>query len=140
LVLVDVSGLGLTGRQAERALRDCGLTLNRNTVPKDPNGAWYTSGLRLGTPAVTTLGMGPSEMREIAEIFALVLKNVSPVAGSKAKFLLEKGAQREAGERVAGLISRYPVYPEIDLSFLENYFGQDSSAEEARLGSSLAKA
>jgi glycine hydroxymethyltransferase len=139
LVLVDVSGLGLTGRQAERALRECGLTLNRNTVPKDPNGAWYTSGLRLGTPAVTTLGMGPAEMTEIAQILALVLKNTTPVSGSKAKFLIEESAQQEAGERVAGLISRYPVYPEIDLSFLENFFGHGPSLEEMSVGSSLAK-
>jgi glycine hydroxymethyltransferase len=82
--------------------------------------------------------MGPAEMKEIAEIFALVLKNVSPVAGSKAKFRIEEGAKREAGESVARLISRYPVYPEIDLSFLEDFFHQGPSAEEARIGSSLA--
>ena len=78
LVLVDVaSALGITGRQAEEAVRRCGITLNRNPIPFDPNGPWYTSGLRFGTPAVTTLGMGPSEMSEIAAIVALVLKHTT---------------------------------------------------------------
>ena len=63
LVLLDVRPFGITGRQAESAVRECGITLNRNTIPFDPNGPWYTSGLRLGTPAVTTLGMGKEEMR-----------------------------------------------------------------------------
>ena len=64
LLLIDVfGGFGLTGRQAESALRQCGVTLNRNAIPFDPNGPWYTSGLRVGTPAVTTLGMSDTEMR-----------------------------------------------------------------------------
>lgn len=54
LVLLDVSGFGLTGRQAESALLDAGVVTNRNSVPGDPNGAWYTSGIRFGTPALTT--------------------------------------------------------------------------------------
>jgi glycine hydroxymethyltransferase len=68
LVLLDVRPFGITGRQAESAVRECGITLNRNTIPFDPNGPWYTSGLRLGTPAVTTLGMVPADMAEIASI------------------------------------------------------------------------
>ena len=51
---------GLTGRQAESALLDAGVVTNRNSVPRDPNGAWYTSGIRLGTPALTTRGFGPT--------------------------------------------------------------------------------
>ena len=58
LLLVDARPYGLTGRQAETALREAGITLNRNVIPFDPNGSWYTSGARIGTPAVTTLGMG----------------------------------------------------------------------------------
>ena len=65
------------GRQAESACRAAGITLNRNVVPDETNGPWYTSGLRLGTPAVTTLGMGADEMREIAEILAAVLQGAS---------------------------------------------------------------
>ena len=70
LVLVDVRGFGLNGRQAEAAVRGANLTLNRNVIPNDPNGAWYTSGLRLGTPAMTTLGMGADEMDDVADIMA----------------------------------------------------------------------
>jgi glycine hydroxymethyltransferase len=57
LVLMDASGYGLTGRQAESALVDSGIVTNRNSIPADPNGAWYTSGIRLGTPALTTRGL-----------------------------------------------------------------------------------
>src|SRR5260370_41427932 len=78
LVLIDVRPFGLNGRQAEAALRSAGVTLNRNVVPDETNGPWYTSGLRLGTPAVTTLGMGSDDMREIADIVAGVLRATSP--------------------------------------------------------------
>ena len=63
IVLLDVSSFGLTGRQAESALLDAGVVTNRNSVPADPNGAWYTSGIRLGTPALTTRGFGPRRVR-----------------------------------------------------------------------------
>src|SRR5438445_7961710 len=78
LVLVDVRPFGLNGRQAEAALRAAGITLNRNVVPGETNGAWYTSGLRMGTPALTTLGMGAHEMREIGATLAAVLRATSP--------------------------------------------------------------
>ena len=58
LVLIDVTRYGLTGRQAEQALLDSGIVTNRNAIPQDPNGAWYTSGIRIGTPALTTRGLG----------------------------------------------------------------------------------
>ena len=61
LVLIDVSTFGLTGRQAEAALLDAGIVTNRNAVPADPNGAWYTSGVRIGTPALTTRGFGADD-------------------------------------------------------------------------------
>ena len=54
-------------------MREAGLTLNRNAIPFDPNGPWYTSGIRVGTPAMTTLGMGTNEMKEIADIIYTVL-------------------------------------------------------------------
>jgi glycine hydroxymethyltransferase len=131
--LLDVRPYEITGRQAETAVRECGITLNRNTIPFDPNGAWYTSGLRLGTPAVTTLGMGESEMKQIAEILHLVLSNTKPAATksgkpSLAKYKLDPGARDEASARVAEMISRYPVYPEIDLAFVEERFGATSVA------------
>jgi glycine hydroxymethyltransferase len=128
LVLLDVTPYGLTGRQAESALRDAGITLNRNTIPFDPNGAWYTSGLRLGTPAVTTLGMGESEMREIASVMQLVLSNTTPGTTkdgktSKAKYFLDKTIQQQADARIKDVLTKYPVYPEIDLAFLRESFG-----------------
>jgi glycine hydroxymethyltransferase len=123
LLLVDVAdGFGLTGRQAEQALRECGMTLNRNSLPGDVNGPWYTSGLRLGTPALTTLGMGPDEMDEIADIAARVLAATTPRPGedgkpaSKAKFATEPGVVDEAGKRVHALLTQYPLYPQIDLA------------------------
>jgi glycine hydroxymethyltransferase len=125
LILVDVAeGFGLTGRQAESALRACGLTLNRNSLPFDPNGPWYTSGLRLGTPAVTTLGMGEAEMGEIAAVMRRVLAATRPApaadgAPSKAKFHTEPDAADEARSRVRSLLDRYPLYPEIDLGLVK---------------------
>lgn len=132
LFLIDVTPFGLTGRQAESALRDCGITLNRNSLPFDPNGPWYTSGLRIGTPAVSTLGMGEKEMQEIAHVIKLVLSSTKPQivtkgedAGkpSKAKYVTEPEAVREAVSKVKSLLDRFPVYPQLDLNFLQQYFG-----------------
>ncbi|MDB5284246.1 MAG: Glycine hydroxymethyltransferase, partial [Bacteroidota bacterium] len=85
LLLIDVRPYGLTGRQAEGALRECGITLNRNTIPNDTNGPWYTSGLRLGTPAVTTLGMESEQMIEIANFVKEILENTKPDIVKKGK-------------------------------------------------------
>lgn len=131
LFLIDVRGFNLTGRQAESALRECGVTLNRNSLPFDPNGPWYTSGLRMGTPAVTTLGMGEAEMKEIAAIVALVLSGTKPEiiatgdnAGqpSKAKYILPDTVRSEARTRVRKLLDRFVLYPELDLSYLKKTF------------------
>ena len=135
LMLVNVSGFGINGRQAESALIECGITLNRNALPFDPNGPWYTSGLRIGTPAVTTLGMGKEEMKEIAAIITLVLKNTHPAvltkgpkAGtlSKSKAVTEKKAKEEAINRVHALLSRFVLYPELDLNFLKENFCENN--------------
>lgn len=131
LLLVDVSEeRQLNGRQAAGALRDCGFTLNRNAIPKtpqgDPNGAWYTSGLRLGSPAVTTLGMGAEEMKEIAAIISLVLKNTSAL-DKKGKYETAEAVQVEARQRVAELLSKFPVYPELDLDLLTQAAGATAS-------------
>lgn len=132
LMLIDVRPFGLNGRQGESAVRECGITLNRNSLPYDPNGPWYTSGLRIGTPAATTLGMGTEEMKEIAAILKLVLANTKPAtiekgksAGkpSKSKYLLDETAGKEAKNRVVALLRRFPVYPEIDLELLQQRFG-----------------
>jgi len=116
LVLVDVRSFGLTGRQAEGALRSAGITANRNVIPYDPNGAWYTSGVRLGTPAVTTLGMGPGELHEIGEVICRVLHATEPDAsGNKARFHLPEEAREAARKRVTDLLAAYSLYPGIDL-------------------------
>jgi glycine hydroxymethyltransferase len=128
LLLVDVRNFGLTGRQAESALRECGVTLNRNSLPFDMNGPWYTSGIRVGTPAVTTLGMDVSEMKEIAGIMHGVLSNTAAQTDpqthkkSLAKFDTSANAINEARTRVDDLLSRFPVYPELDLEFLLDSF------------------
>jgi glycine hydroxymethyltransferase len=125
LLLVDVRPFALTGRQAESALRSAGVTLNRNVIPYDPNGSWYTSGLRLGTPAMTTLGMGADEMKEIASIVHSVLAATQPETIAKganagkpslANYRLDEKVRQNAAERAADLLRRFPLYPEIDLS------------------------
>jgi glycine hydroxymethyltransferase len=132
LMLIDVTTFGLTGRQGAGALRDCGITLNKNAIPFDQNSPMITSGMRLGTPAVTTLGMGVEEMKEIAAIIKLALSNTKPGvvesgknAGqpSKINYVLDEKAHQEAKARVKGLLDRYPVYPELDLALLQEYFG-----------------
>lgn len=135
LVLLDVTPFGITGRQAESAVRECGITLNRNTIPYDKNGPWYTSGLRLGTPAVTTLGMGEAEMKQIANIMTLILSKTTPEDAksgkSKAKYRIEESAKQEARARVEELLTRYPVYPEIDVEFLEKFFSPQERVASA---------
>jgi len=131
MMLLDVTPLGLNGRQAESILISCGITLNRNALPFDKNGPWYTSGLRIGTPAVTTLGMGPEEMKEIASIITFVLKNSSPAVITKgenegklsmSKAVISDEDRAQALERVRALLSRFVLYPELDLNFLEENF------------------
>ena len=129
LFLANVTSLGLTGRQAESALFECNITLNRNSLPFDPNGPWYTSGLRLGAAAVSTLGMGMAEMEELGNIIALILKNTNPAPDgkdpskkSKAKYTIEGKAKAEAMDRVKKLLDRFPVYPELDLKLLKEAF------------------
>jgi glycine hydroxymethyltransferase len=129
LILVNVRNLNspaITGRQAESALHECGITLNRNSLPFDPNGPWYTSGLRIGTAAATSLGMGTAEMEELGAIIALILKGTSPAADvkdpaktSRAKYAVDPGVKREAEGRVKKLLDRFPVYPELDLELLK---------------------
>ncbi|MDR0640949.1 MAG: glycine hydroxymethyltransferase [Treponema sp.] len=134
LFLVNVRSLhdgALTGRQAESALHECHITLNRNSLPFDPNGPWYTSGLRIGAAAVTTLGMGPAEMEELGAVISLVLRNTSaapdaknPAKKSKAHYIIAENAKKEALERVRRLLDRFPVYPELDLQVLKAAFVQ----------------
>jgi len=129
LILVNVHNAGLTGRQAESALHECHITLNRNSLPRDPNGPWYTSGIRVGTAAVTTLGMTEADMTELGELIAKVIKGTTqakdkkdPSKNSKAKYIIDETVKSEVHLRVKALMDKYPVYPELDLEFLKNAF------------------
>ncbi|MCY1151719.1 MAG: glycine hydroxymethyltransferase [Sphaerochaetaceae bacterium] len=131
LMLLDVTSFNLNGKQAEHVLRTAGITLNRNALPFDPNGPWYTSGLRIGTPAVTSLNMGDNEMLEIADIITTVLENSSPLiltkgknAGkpSKAKAVCKEEVRVEMKNRVKTLLDKFTLYPSLDLDFLQKNF------------------
>jgi len=102
LVLVDLTGAGVTGRQAEESLGAVGIIVNRNTIPFDPRSPLVASGIRLGTPAVTTRGFGKREMNYIAALMAKVITNVS-----------DPGIQRQVREEVSQMCHRFPV-PGID--------------------------
>jgi glycine hydroxymethyltransferase len=121
LVLLDVSSYGLTGRQAESALLQSEIVTNRNSIPHDPNGAWYTSGIRIGTPALTTRGLGPAEMDVIADLMVTVLSETTPATTSKGVpskvgyELPDKVAERIASQATE-LVSGFPLYPGVDLS------------------------
>ena len=121
LLIIDTTQFGITGRHAETALREAGLTVNRNAIPFDANGPWYTSGVRIGSPASTTLGMGKAEMHEIAEIIIDVLSNTKPATvektgqPSKANGITDKTILEKAKQRVRTLLSRFPLYPEIEI-------------------------
>lgn len=115
LVMLDVSGYGLTGRQSEAALLDSGIVTNRNSIPADPNGAWYTSGVRLGTPALTTRGLGPTQMDDIAGLIDTVLAATTPVGESKAKYTLAPAVAAEVHGQAGDLLAKFPLYPAVDL-------------------------
>ena len=119
LVLLDVTSFGLTGRQAESALLDSGIVTNRNAIPADPNGAWYTSGIRFGTPALTTRGFGADEFDRVAELVVEVLSNTQPAAGpngpSKAKYTLADGTADRVRSAAAELLEANPLYPGLTL-------------------------
>ena len=120
LVLLDVSSFGLTGRQAEGALLDAGVVTNRNSIPADPNGAWYTSGIRFGTPALTTRGFGHDEFDKVAELVVDVLKNTeagTTKAGgpSKASYRLADGVADRTRAASAEMLDANPLYPGLEL-------------------------
>jgi glycine hydroxymethyltransferase len=121
LVLIDVSSFGLTGRQAESALLDSGIVTNRNAIPRDPNGAWYTSGVRIGTPALTSRGFGAAEFDRVAELIVDVLTATSPSAAasgapSKAKYEIGDGVAAKTHDAAAELLAANPLYPGLDLA------------------------
>lgn len=121
LMVFDVAAtFGITGKQAESALREASFTVNRNTIPFDPNGPWFTSGVRIGTPALTTLGMKEEQMHEVADLIFMLLSKCSRASGndgnlSKGLHQTEPKALKEVQVRVRDLLAQYPLYPEIVL-------------------------
>ncbi len=120
LVLIDVSGFGLTGRQAESALLDSGIVTNRNSIPRDPNGAWYTSGIRIGTPALTSRGFDADDFDLVAELIVDVLSGTAAAAApsggaSKAKYSIADGLADKTHSAAAELLGARPLYPGLDL-------------------------
>lgn len=121
MVVFSVTKWGLTGRHAETALRSCHITVNRNAIPFDTNGAWYTSGVRIGTPALTTLGLGPEEMKKIAHMIVECLTHTKPAltstgAPSKSNALVDPTSASKIHREVESLLQNYPLYPELDLN------------------------
>ncbi len=102
LVLVDLRPKGLTGKQAEAILEEVGITVNKNTIPFDPESPFVTSGIRIGTPALTTRGMKEDQMREIAAVMGDALE-----AGE------ESDALPGLRKRIEELADAFPLYPEL---------------------------
>ena len=110
LSVIDTNSYDLTGRQSESALLESGIVTNRNSIPNDPNGPWYASGVRVGTPALTTRGLGEAEFEEVAELIHFVLTNTHSVDGSKAKYNLDESVKAESKKRIEELLSQFPLY------------------------------
>ncbi|HEY9879124.1 MAG TPA: serine hydroxymethyltransferase, partial [Leptolyngbyaceae cyanobacterium] len=102
LVLVDLQSIGMTGKRADQLVSEVNITANKNTVPFDPESPFVTSGLRLGSPAMTTRGLGTDEFTEIANIIADRL--LSPE---------DEGVAQNCRKRVAALCERFPLYPHL---------------------------
>ena len=139
IVLLDVSSFGLTGRQAESALLDAGVVTNRNSVPSDPNGAWYTSGIRLGTPALTTRGFGHDEFDTVAELIVHVLQNTQPGTTkdgkpSKASYVLAEGIADKVKDASAEMLDKHPLYPGLNLSCVAQRRDVASSSADSTTG------
>ncbi len=120
IVLLDVTSFGVTGRQAESALLEAGIVTNRNSVPHDPNGAWYTSGIRFGTPALTSRGFGADEFDQVADLVVGVLRETNPTttaagAPGKAKYTLTEGMAKATKTISAEMLDKYPLYPGLEL-------------------------
>ncbi|MDN3509611.1 MAG: glycine hydroxymethyltransferase [Candidatus Neptunochlamydia sp.] len=120
LLVMDVmSSFGLTGRQGETAMREAFMTVNRNVIPNDVNGAWYTSGIRIGTPALTSRGLKENEMRQIADLMVDLLKaskakTVERTGKSgRAKVRIDAQVLEKVKKEVTELLRNFPLYPEL---------------------------
>jgi glycine hydroxymethyltransferase len=102
LMLLDLRSIGMTGKRADQLVSGVNITANKNTVPFDPESPFVTSGLRLGSPAMTTRGMGVPEFTEIANIIADRLLNPD-----------DEAVAEQCRQRVASLCDRFPLYPHL---------------------------
>jgi glycine hydroxymethyltransferase len=102
LLLVDLRSISMTGKRADQLMGEINITSNKNTVPFDPESPFVTSGLRLGSPAMTTRGMGTAEFTEIANIIADCLINPE-----------DEAVKQDCRRRVASLCDRFPLYPHL---------------------------
>ena len=102
LLLVDLRSVAMTGKRADQLMGEINITSNKNTVPFDPESPFVTSGLRLGSPAMTTRGMGTAEFTEIANIIADCLMNPE-----------DEAVKQDCRRRVASLCDRFPLYPHL---------------------------
>ncbi len=102
LMLIDLRPQEMTGKVAEKLLDEIGVTVNKNSIPFDPTSPFVTSGIRIGTPALTSRGMDEAAMGEVGEIIALVLSNPDSEA-----------AKTEAKTRIAALCAQFPLYPNL---------------------------
>ena len=100
LMLIDLTNKGVTGKQAENALGEAGITVNKNMVPFDERSPFVTSGIRIGTPAATTRGMKEGEMKKVAELIKKVIGNVD-----------DKKVLQDVKENIKKLCSEFPLYP-----------------------------
>lgn len=99
LMLIDLNNMNTTGKKAEEALDKAGITVNKNSIPYDNKPPTITSGIRLGTPSVTTRGMGDAEMDNIAEIISNVIKNIN-----------NPSLAAEMSAKIKALCDKYPIY------------------------------
>ena len=104
LLLVDLRSKGITGKEAEEALDKAGITVNKNTIPYDPQKPFIASGIRIGTPAITTRGMKEAEARRIVELIDRVLSNVG-----------REQIYKEVRQEVNKMLKEFPLYPELRL-------------------------
>src|SRR5690606_474864 len=103
LMLIDTRNLNITGKEAEHVLDSVAITVNKNAIPFDPTSPFITSGIRLGTPAITTRGMGVEAMKTIAQVIAWTLKNTK-----------DEAKLHQARKIVADLTAQHPLYPNLE--------------------------
>lgn len=134
LVVIDIAkSFGLTGLQAERVLNQGKIIVNRNSIPFDPNGAWFTSGVRIGTPALTTRGLKETEMQTIADCMIELLKHAKPTRVektgklSRGKAVVDPQTLEKVQMQIDELLNDFPLYPELQIEETD-YVGKATGA------------